>query len=378
MTTPCSALYVHVPFCRSLCGYCDFYSEVVDAGRVTPLIDALLAELAGHAARRPLALETIYVGGGTPTVLPEPVLRRLLGELRRYLTPSDRLEFTVEANPATVTPAIAAALRDCGVNRVSIGAQSFVPVELAVLQRTHTPADVADTLAACGRAGLKNLSLDLIYGIPGQTLASWRHTLDAALSLVPTHISCYGLTYEPDTPLHAAREAGRIQPIDADLEADMYEEAMDRLPAAGLPQYEISNFACPGAECRHNLRYWHNQSYVGVGPSAAGFLDGVRYRNVADTAAYVAAIVAGRSPWSEQECLPPDRSAGETAMLALRLCAGIGRREFAARFGADPEVRFAEAVKKHVAGGLVEVTADTVRLTRAGRLLANMVMADFL
>lgn len=287
---PCRSIYVHLPFCRTRCGYCDFYVQLLSQGAVTPLVDAVLAELAAYQARVPLAVDTIFVGGGTPTVLPPAELARVLAALRTTVAPDATLEFTVEANPATVTDEVARVLVDHGVNRVSLGAQSFEPAELRALQRTHQPAQVGQTLDTCRRHGLERLSIDLIFGIPGQTLASWEQNLKTAVGLGVEHLSCYGLTYESGTPLHKWLHEGRVQKCDEDLEADMYERMLDILPAAGLALYEISNFARPGAACRHNLRYWYNEPYLGLGPSAAGYVAGVRYKNVPDTAAYVQGI----------------------------------------------------------------------------------------
>lgn len=372
------SLYVHVPFCATVCGYCDFYSEVLDGRRVATLVDALLAELNQTRRERPLAFETIFVGGGTPTVLPGPELTRLLRACADLSRRGAAGEFTVEANPATVTPAVARACAAAGVNRVSLGAQSFHPAELQVLDRRHRPEQVAQTVAVCRAHGLHRHNLDLIFGIPGQTLDSWRASLQAAVALEPEHLSCYGLTYEPGTPLYERWRAGLVERVDPDVEADMYEAAIDTLDAAGYQQYEISNFARPGAECRHNLTYWRNESYLGIGPSAAGYLDGVRYKNVPDTAEYVRRVLAGRSPRGEEESLDADKRAGETAMLALRLVAGLDRRRFVERFGRDPVDFFADAIARHAAAGLLEVTATAIRLTRAGRLVADSVIADFL
>ncbi|MEW6200186.1 MAG: radical SAM family heme chaperone HemW [Planctomycetota bacterium] len=385
MSYPCPAVYVHVPFCGRRCGYCDFYSQVLDSSRVPALVDALLAEHDRHAGGCAtdggvpggLPLETLYVGGGTPTVLPPAELHRLLHGLLSRRRAAPNAEITVEANPTTVTDEIASVLAAAGVTRVSIGAQSFDPAELRMLDRDHQPQDVAQTVATCRRHGLRHISLDLIFGVPGQTPASWRATLRVALALEPEHISCYGLTYEPGTPLERRRQAGLVQPLDPDVEATLYEMAMDVLPAAGLHQYEISNFARPGAECRHNLRYWRNEPVLGIGPAAAGYLDGVRYKNVADTEGYVRAIQSGGWPRAEVERLPPDRQAGETAMLALRLTAGIDRATFRQRFGDDPAARYAAVVERHVADGLLTVDEGGIRLTRAGRRLADTVMADF-
>ena len=203
-------------------------------------------------------------------------------------------------------------------------------------------------------------------------------SVSAAIALEPEHLSCYCLAYEPGTHLHRQWQAGRIARVDPDLEADLYELTIDTLAAAGYQQYEISSFARPGAECRHNLTYWHNQPYLGIGPSAAGLVGGVRYKNVADTAEYVRAIRSGRSPRCEEERLTPKQRAGEMAMLALRLTEGLNRRGFAARFGQDPVDFFAHAAERHLRDGLLEVTATAIRLTRAGRLLADTVIADFL
>lgn len=378
VTTPVRALYVHVPLCRTRCGYCDFYSQVFDPALPTPLVAALMTEFRLLADRYQPVLDTIFIGGGTPTMLPGPQLRDLLLGLVPHTANRAELEWTVEANPATVNAELADLLVEAGVNRLSIGAQSFDADELRVLDRTHEVPQVAETVARARAAGIRNISMDLIFGIPGQTLASWCRSLNCALELAPDHLSCYGLTYEPGTPLQARLLAGAVAPVAEELEAEMYELAMDVLPAAGLMQYELSNYARPHAACRHNLRYWHNEPCLAIGPSAAGLIDGVRYKNVADTAAYIQALQAGESAWAEHERLTTEQRACETAMLQLRLTSGIPRAVFAERFGDDPRTLFSAAVEKHVARGWLEVTERAVRLTRPGRLVANQVMMDFL
>ncbi len=375
---PHKSVYVHVPFCHTICGYCDFYSEVYDKRAVGPLVDALLLELDHHAERAAFSFETIFVGGGTPTTLPPEQLARLLARLAAGRAPEAQLEFTVEANPATVNVEIARTLVENGVTRVSIGAQSFDPGELRVLDRIHQPAQVEQTVAICRAAGIGQLNLDLIFGVPGQRIGSWQRNLEAALELEPDHLSCYGLTYEPGTPLYRARAAGQVRPIEQEIEAEMYERTIEWLAQRGYRQYEISNFARPGCECRHNLRYWHNEPCLGVGPSAAGLVGATRYRNIPDTAEYVRAMQAGRSPQIERETLPPDRRARETAMMWLRLNDGIDTARFAARFGQPPEALFAEALERHTPAGLLENSGGRIRLTSAGRLLADTVIADFL
>jgi oxygen-independent coproporphyrinogen-3 oxidase len=375
---PIRAAYIHVPYCHTICGYCDFYSQVLDRGGVGPLVDALLTELEAAGCQIPLAFETVFVGGGTPTTLPADPLRRLLAALAERADLQAELEFTVEANPATVTAPIAACLAGAGVTRVSIGAQSFDAGELRVLERIHQPVQVAQTVRTARSAGIGQVSLDLIFGIPGQTLDAWRRNLDAALALAPDHLSCYALMYEPGTPLYDQLHSGLVRRADPDLEADMYLLAIDHLAAAGFRHYEISNFARPGCECRHNLVYWRNECYLGVGPSACGFIDGVRYKNVADTAEYVRAVQSGRSPRVEEERLTPSRRAHETAMLELRLTDGIDARAFARRHSVEPRELFASAIQRHASLGLIESDERGVRLTRRGLLVADSVIADFL
>lgn len=379
MATPFAtrALYVHVPFCRRRCGYCDFYSAVADPQDYEPVIASIVRELELVCHSCDLAAETVYVGGGTPTVLPPNLLSQLLQACKDAAGPQVS-EFTVEANPETLGPRVARVLAEAGVNRVSLGAQSFDPAELRTLDRAHLPQHVRRAAALCRDFGFKNLSLDLIFAIPGQTLASWQASLATAISLAPDHMSCYALTFEPGTRLYDQWRAGHVQRVDEDLEADMYETAIEFLAAAGYRQYEISNFARPGKECRHNLTYWRNEAYLGVGPSAAGYIDGMRYKNVSDLTAYAAAINAGRLPRQEEEHLEADQRARETAMLALRLTEGLSRRDFARRFGRDPVDFFAQAVRKNFADGLLEVTNAAIRLTRRGLLLADSVIRDFL
>lgn len=374
---PVRSLYVHVPFCHTICGYCDFYSVVLDRAATGPLVDALLAELNRYRSEYPFELETVFVGGGTPTTLPDGDLRRLLAEIRTVAAARE-IEFTVEANPATVTDRTAELLAECGVNRVSIGAQSFDPAELRVLERIHHPEQVRETVAACRRGGIGQVNLDLIFAVPGQSLERWAMSLEQALALEPDHLSCYGLTYEPGTPLFDQLQAGRVRRVDSDLEAEMYEATVATLVAAGFEQYEISNYARPGCTCRHNLVYWHNEPYLGVGPSAAGLVNGVRYRNVPDTAAYARAIRSGRSPRVEEERLTVDRRARETVMLELRLNKGIRRAVFRERFGHDFAEQFHETVEKHRAWGLLELSETHVRLTPRGRLVADSVIAEYL
>lgn len=397
------ALYAHVPFCQTICGYCDFYSVLIDKPRLGPLVDALCRELEKHQSSGGFEIETIFVGGGTPTTLPPAQLSKLLETLAGFARAfqSSRpqpLEFTVEANPATVTPETAAVMAAAGVNRVSIGAQSFDPGELRVLERLHSPPQVADTIRICRAAGIEQLNIDLIFAVPGQTLASWLANLDQAIALGTDHLSCYGLTYERGTPLFDQLHAGQVRRIDQDLEAEMYETTLEHLARAGLHQYEISNFARPGRECRHNLVYWRNEPYLAIGPSASGYIDGVRYKNIADVAEYIRAIEQGRRPWIEHERPSLEQQIRETLMMGLRLNEGIDVAAFARRFGRGPYEVLGETLQNNIEMGMIEETeykgsshqqtrreisapeaaSHCIRLTPRGRLLGDSVIASLL
>ncbi|GMU23103.1 MAG: coproporphyrinogen III oxidase [Phycisphaerae bacterium] len=371
-------LYIHVPFCATKCGYCDFYSHAPAPGAFDPLVDALLRELETAVDGRDYRLETIFVGGGTPTLLPPRALERLFRRLADLVERDRPLEFTVEANPASLNDTKATILRACGVSRISMGAQSFHSHELRTLDRIHSPADIAPSAEIIHRAGFPHFNLDLIFGIPGQTPDSWAESIRRAVELKPDHLACYGLTYEPQTPLRERLELRLIRPVSDDFEAGLYAVGVQHLADAGFAQYEISNFAKPGAESRHNLRYWRNQPYVGLGPSAASYLAGQRWRNVPDTAEYVRRVLVGDSAGIEHERLSPLERAGETAMLQLRLLEGIDCARFQAETSFDPHLLFAEALERHRAEGLLEVTAERIALTPAGRLVGDSIIIDFL
>ncbi len=376
---PDIGLYVHVPFCPRKCGYCDFYSTVPAGDECERLIWALLAELdRAFTARSDLRVETIFVGGGTPTFLPVPALERLLARLGRIAVDHGVTEFTVEANPGSLGRDRASVLRANGVNRVSMGAQSFNEAELAVLDRVHSPADIAAGAEVVHRAGFEHFNLDLIFGIPGQTPATWRESLQRAIRLGPDHLACYGLTFEPGTPLHDRLVQGRLLRVAEEMEAELYTAGVAELGAAGFEHYEISNFARPGCRCWHNLRYWHNLPVLGVGPAAASYLDGRRWRNLPDAAEYLRRMAAAEPIAVDEERLSPAERAGETAMLMLRLVEGIGCDEFRALTGFDAERLFAEAVARHAGSGRLIVERGRIRLTDEGRLMADSVILDFL
>lgn len=371
-------LYVHVPFCARKCGYCDFYSITPGDSLVADYVDAVVTELDVALADSQLHVQTIFVGGGTPSFLPESSLARLMDRLGQVYRTHHPVEFSVEANPASLTEEKAVLLRQAGTNRISLGAQSFIRAELETLDRLHRPEDIVAGVELVLRVGFDHLNLDLIFGIPGQTLDTWNRSLNAAIELGPDHVACYGLTYEPDTPLTRRRDSGQVVPVDEELDAEMYLRAVDRLAEAGFQQYEISNFARPGGHCRHNQRYWRSQPGIGVGPAAASYLNGCRWRNIVSVKEYTARIRAGQDTAVDIECLAPLERAGEAAMLRLRMTDGIRREEFRALTGYDPHVLFADAIQNHVRIGLLTVDRDRIVLTRKGLPLADAVVRDFL
>lgn len=369
-------LYVHVPFCETKCGYCDFYSVPLEGRETGAVVKGTVRELTLRLSERRKTVRTVFIGGGTPTLLPADQLALLLAAVKSLVDVPHLEEFTVEANPATVDDEKARTLVAHGVSRVSMGAQSFFPNELAALERIHSPEDIAPSVATLRRFGITQLNLDLIFGIPGQTLATWSESLRRAIDLGPDHLACYGLTYEPGTRLTAQLRTGRVTPCDEDLEVDLYQAGIDAMESAGYRQYEISNFAKPGCESRHNLIYWRNEPYLGVGPSATGCVDRRRYKNVCDLGAYVRGIDERGHAEAEHEIIDSEKLALEMILMQLRLNEGLSIRDFRRRTGLDPRITFAAALQRRVSDGLLTVNADRIALTRSGRLVANHVMVE--
>jgi oxygen-independent coproporphyrinogen III oxidase len=374
-------LYVHIPFCRHKCHYCDFYSITGQTDqRMAAFVDRLLREAADWETAEKVRVRprTIFFGGGTPTLLPPEQMRRLIDGLRAAFDCATCDEWTVEANPATVTGDYCRMLRDRGVTRLSFGAQSFDPAELAMLERQHDPSDVVQSVRLARAAGFDRLNVDLIYAICGQSVASWARSLEAAIALGTEHVSCYGLTFEPGTPLAARRQMGTVRPVEPEVELEMLRHARRRLTEAGLPAYEISNYARPGQECRHNLLYWTGGDYVGLGPSAASHVQGWRWKNHGHLGRWQEAIDRGESAAMETEHLSPRRRAGELAMLTLRLSRGLAFDEFAARFGLDGRMLFAEPAGRLSRLGLLDMDDAGARLTDRGLAVADSVAEEFL
>ena len=367
-----AGLYIHIPFCFHKCHYCDFYSIVDERGRQAVFTERLIEEarVMGPLVKGPI--RTIFAGGGTPTLLRPELWERLLAALHEAFDLTEMTEFTIEANPETVTPALLKTLSAGGVNRMSIGAQSFDPRQLKALERWHDPANVERAVRLARAEGIESVSIDLIFAIPGQSMDDWRADLQRALALEPDHLSCYGLTYEPNTPLAKKLERGRIDLCEENIEAAMYEHTIDTLAAAGYEQYEVSNFARPHRRCEHNLIYWRSENWLALGPSASGHIDGVRWKNVPHLGRYLAS--AGGPPIRDVERLDPDARLGEQLMLRLRL------RDGAERGWLEPRLdeRRRRVVDEQIATGLLERTADHLRLTHRGLMLADSVVAELL
>ena len=367
-----AGLYVHIPFCRSKCRHCGFYS-VPAAGRDTSrLVRALMTELDRCEGA---AFQTAYVGGGSPTALPP---EQLTGLARRVRERCGRIEeFTVECNPGQVEPRLLAGLRAAGVDRLSFGAQSFHAAELERLGRGHNVEQIVHSVAMARQAGFDNIGLDLIFAIPGSTLEDWQYSVKAAIALNIRHLSAYSLSFEPGTAFERWRQAGRLEAVDEELDRAMYEWAVERLERAGFEQYEISNFARPGFECRHNLGYWKNHPFVGVGPGAASYWRGRRRENHPDIERYVAAIENELEPPGNVQTVSPEDAACETAVLNLRMRGGIDLAAFRQQTGCDAIETFGEPIRRHRKLGLIEVMDGSVRLTRQALPIADTILCDF-
>ena len=369
--------YVHLPFCDRICPYCDFAVVEFARTRVDRYLAALRTELS-TAAQPAEGIATVYFGGGTPSALSAHDISSLLTSIFTHFGVNGHsIECTLEANPSRNAEDLAG-YRAAGVNRLSIGVQSFDDAELQRLGRDHSAEQATAYLAAARAAGHDNVSIDLIAGVPGQTLASFAQSLERAVACAPDHVSVYGLTIEAGTPYARWFERSPQQFVDDDGVADLLELAEQTLTHAGFARYEISNYAKPGFESRHNRGYWAQRDCVALGMSASGYEDGLRYRNLRAFDRYCMAIETGRSPREEEERLDIQARIGEAAMLALRTREGIRDEDFRTRFGVDARSIFAVAINKCRQAGLLEEGGQGVRLSSRGRLLANTACAEFL
>jgi len=369
------AVYVHLPFCARKCHYCDFNSRPAAPAERARYLDALHREIGRRAETLGGArVRTVFFGGGTPTIYDAGELVALLHDLAGKLALEPDAEITIEANPETVDAAKLADLRAGGFNRLSLGAQSFDDAELALLGRGHSAAQIAAAVQAARAAGFANLSLDLIYALPGQTLDGWRVTLDRALALQPDHLSAYGLELPEGTPLYARAEAGEIAPVSDAQHLAMRELTGELCAAAGLARYEISNYARPGRECRHNLTYWRNEPWLGLGAGAWSYLDGERRANLREPDDYCTALEAGADPTESAERQDPEGALLEAVMMGLRLTEGVHLDALVAAHGEEAVTAVVTRAEPLAEMGLVEVANGCLRLTSAGQPLHSEVV----
>ncbi len=378
---PISSLYVHVPFCAHKCEYCAFYSHLPNRELSDRYVSALLAELEPIA--HDLKPATIFFGGGTPTLLALDQWKTILDAFSR-LGLVGAAEWTVECNPASLSLDKAKLLRSYGVNRISMGAQSFDEQLLDRLGRIHSREMVFKSFDLLRKAGFDNLNIDLMFGIPGQTMQTWRKTLDEAMALNPEHLSCYEVIYEEDTPLFAQLQAGEFS-VDEELACDMYEALIERAATSGFAQYEIANFAksasndlIPSRACRHNLNYWRGGSFYSIGPSATSYVRGVRTKNISNTTVYCDQLERGALPIDWQEELSPLARAGETAAFGLRVVAGWPFRVFQETTGFDLRETWKEEIDHLTRDDFARLTEDRFYLTERGLRLADWAGEQFL
>jgi oxygen-independent coproporphyrinogen-3 oxidase len=368
-------LYLHIPFCSAICNYCNFNRGLLDADLKRSYVDALEQEIRGTEAAEPA--DTIYFGGGTPSLLDPAEVGRLVGACLDTFSMAPGAEITLETNPETVDEQRLAAFRDAGVNRVSFGVQSFHDAELQRLGRIHDAARARLAVTGARAAGFDNVSLDLMMWLPGQRVATWQENVAQLIALGPEHASLYILELYPNAPLKEEMARGGWSQAPDDEAAEMYESAMDALEAAGYRQYEISNVARPGRESRHNLKYWHDGAWLGFGCGAHGTSGGERRRNVSGTGEYIARVRAGESPVVERRPMSVEEQLQEALITGLRLTEGVDVEELGARYGTPVRARYGASLEPCEAAGLVVWDGPRLRLTRRGMLLANEVLSVF-
>ena len=388
--TAALALYVHIPFCTAKCGYCDFNAYEGLDHLVPGYTLALRREIELWApAAREFRVQTVFFGGGTPSLTSIEDIEAITAAVRERYDVAPDAEWTLEANPTELTAEHLAGLRALGINRLSIGVQSLHDDELDMLDRLHSAERAVEAVEAARASGFDNLNLDLMFGLIDQPLERWQQTLEGALALRPEHLSCYALTVEPGTALHYRVAKGELAEPDPDVAADQYQWTRERLAGAGYRQYEISNWARPARECRHNIVYWHAEPYLGLGAGAHSFFAGQRFANVDAPNRYIEAVDAsyeqrradGRGTLQQiAGGETPDEATlrADAMILGLRLLEGVSTAEFTQRFGVAPGEAFGQALERHLALGLLELDGERLRLTARGLLLANEVFVDLL
>lgn len=373
-------LYIHIPYCLHKCGYCDFNSHKINPEEMDSYVAALLLEMEHYSRNltKDKQIATIFLGGGTPTTLDIHLLEEILQTIRNRFDVSDDCEITFEANPATVSLEPLQKMRTAGYNRISIGVQSFHEPELKLLDRIHSEDEIHMTVDRARSAGFDNLSLDLMFALPGQTMASWEDNLQQALSKNPEHLSTYNLTIEPETAFHTLQAKGKLTLPPDDNQLEFYKKSIQTLTKAGYQHYEISNFCKSGKECQHNLIYWNNGDTLGLGAGASSFLGGIRFKNYNLPARYIREIEATNTAVEFREQLKPSQAMGEALMLGLRLREGMNIRPFEERFQTSFHETYDQVISSLTEKNLITLTDNRIALSAKGLFLADSVILEFM
>ena len=373
------ALYLHIPYCLHKCGYCDFNSHPENQEESAHYVEALLKELKYYSTTlKSYNVPTVFVGGGTPTILPPLQLKIILDTVRQHFNLTPDCEITIEANPATIKLETLQEIRAAGYNRISIGVQSFDEKELQLLERVHNEEEIHSTVHRARSAKFKNLSMDLMFALPDQTIGKWQSHLKQAIAKNPDHLSTYNLTIEPATAFFKLHERGKICLPHEDIQLEMYKTTIQILEDAGYSQYEISNFSKPGMESQHNINYWNNGEYLGVGAGASSYLNGERFKNTNLPSIYIREIETKASAVDTRERLEPLSAMGETLMLGLRLLKGISIDVFENRFQVSFQKVYGKSVESLLSQELITFNQNRIALSRKGLFLADSVILKFM
>ncbi len=368
-------LYIHIPFCVRKCAYCDFFSCASGSAQLhKAYIDALIKEIDMCKAQE---LDTIFIGGGTPSCIDESLIAQVLWACGHRFCIAGDVEITIEANPATLTQEKLQTYKEAGINRISMGVQSMNDDELKTLGRLHTACDAIESYHMIRRAGFENVNIDVMFALPAQSLGSFGKTLKAVCDLAPEHISAYSLILEPGTPLYEQHEKQRLSLPDEDTERQMYDLAVSYLDASGYGQYEISNFAKEDRKCRHNLKYWHCDDYAGLGAGAHSYDGERRWANVCDIGEYIKSLSEGCLPIVETTLLSESDKISEFIIMGLRLCDGIDINDFKQRFEKDICDLFGKALARHIRTGFLKTAGERIYLTHQGFSVSNSILCDF-
>jgi len=373
-------LYIHIPYCIHKCGYCDFNSHPIKQDEMDHYIDALVVEMKHYAKiyTNTNIIKTIFLGGGTPTTLNPFQLERILKECVNEFTIASNAEITIEANPATVGIELMKSIRTMGYNRISIGVQSFDKAELKLLDRAHGPKEIHSTVDCARKAGFDNLSLDLMFAVPNQSLSSWENNLNKALEKNPEHLSTYNLTIEQGTAFSKLQSNGKLIMPDDDHQLELYKKTIERLTKKGFHHYEISNFARRGKECKHNITYWENKNTLGLGAGASSYMNGTRFKNINLPAHYIRQVKEKKIAVEHSETLELRQAMGETIMLGLRLLQGINIHQFEKRFQISFIKLFRNIISALKEKELVIIEKDYLRLSQKGLFWADSVILEFI